>query len=165
MAFRYSRFFFLFLLILTGQRKAMAGEGAAQIYPQLRSQVESNHRSTTQTDNISHRREFSLFPHLLSPTRCSPLHLPSKQLPSPHRASPTTTLPTNPLSQPTSWAPTLMAGHPLMRARAADYTGLSATGPGDHLWVPPPLPGPPTHPPNPTRPSWFLAGPRLPLTT
>jgi len=39
----------------------MAGEGGAQIYPQLRSQVESNHRSTTQTDNISHRREFSLF--------------------------------------------------------------------------------------------------------
>ena len=143
----------------------MAGEGAAQIYPQLRSQVESNHQSTTQTDNISHRREFSLFPHLLSPTRCSPLHLPSKQLPSPHRASPTTTLPTNPLSQPTSWAPTLMAGHPLMRARAADYTGLSATGPGDHLWVPPP----PLVPP-PTRPTrrdpagfWPAPGCHLPL--
>ena len=68
----------------------MAGEGAAQIYPQLRSQVESNHRSTTQTDNISHRREFPLFPHRLSPTRCSPSP-PAKQaaaltgpLPPPH---------------------------------------------------------------------------------
>ena len=82
--------------------------------------------------------------------------LPHKMLPlstcqassCPHRAPPTTTLPTNRLSQPTSWAPTLMAGHPLMRARAADYTGPSATGPGDHLWVPPPVPPWSPHPPT-----------------
>ena len=65
----------------------------------------------------------------------------------------------------------LLVGHPL-RARAATIL-VAPPGPGDHPWVPPVPPRShspgsprPTRPPTAPPPtSWFLPGPRLPLTT
>ena len=65
----------------------------------------------------------------------------------------------------------LLVGRPL-RARAATIL-VAPPGPGDHRWVPPVpprshprgSPHPPAHPPAPPPTSWFLPGPRLPLTT